>query len=157
MRVVVGTDHAGFCLKQPVLDALTELGCEIVDVGVDNGDNSVDFPDYATLAGRVIQNGEADRGILLCGSGVGVSIAANKLTGIRASTTHDTYSAHQGVEHDGMNVMCLGGRVIGSDLAKELVRSFVGAQFQHEERFIRRLDKINRLESTQSSSSRNME
>ncbi len=147
MRIAVGTDHAGFSLKQTVMDALTELGHEALDMGVNTDDVSVDFPDYAARVGRAIQNGNAERGILLCGSGVGVCIAANKMRGIRAAITHDTYSAHQGVEHDGMNVMCLGGRIIGVEVAQELVKAFAAASFQPETRFIRRVDKINTLEA----------
>ncbi len=146
MRVAVAADHAGFPLKKTVVEALLALGVETQDLGAYDT-TSVDFPDYAALVGRAIQKGEADRGILLCGSGVGVCIAANKLHGIRAAITHDTYSAHQGVEHDGMNVMCLGARIIGEEVARELVRSFVGASFQQEARFIRRVDKINALEA----------
>jgi ribose 5-phosphate isomerase B len=146
MRVAVAADHAGFPLKKTVVEALLALDVETQDLGAYDT-ASVDFPDYAALVGRAIQKGEADRGILLCGSGVGVCIAANKLHGIRAAITHDTYSAHQGVEHDGMNVMCLGARIIGEEVARELVRSFVGASFQQEARFIRRVDKINALEA----------
>ena len=112
MRIAVGSDHAGFPLKDAVIDELHQLGIDVVDKGGWDTTPS-DFPDFAALVGRAIQNGEADRGILLCGSGVGVCIAANKLHGMRAALTHDTYSAHQGVEHDGMNVMCLGSRIIG--------------------------------------------
>jgi ribose 5-phosphate isomerase B len=146
MRVAVAADHAGFPLKSTILDELTILGVEALDLGAFDTAPS-DFPDYAALVGRAIQNGEAERGIVLCGSGVGVCIAANKLHGIRAATTHDTYSAHQGVEHDGMNVMCLGSRIIGEALARELVQSFVGAKFQQETRFLRRVDKITALEA----------
>ena len=147
MKIAVACDHAGFPLKAIVLDELTRLGIEALDLGVDNP-SAVDFPDYAERLGRALQTGQAERGILLCGSGVGMAIAANKMTGVRASVTHDTYAAHQGVEHDSMNVMCLGSRVIGTEVARELVRAFVHASFQHEERFIRRLGKINRLEET---------
>ena len=145
MKIAVACDHAGFPLKAIVLDELTRLGVEALDLGVDNP-SAVDFPDYAERLGRALQTGQAERGILLCGSGVGMAIAANKMTGVRASVTHDTYAAHQGVEHDSMNVMCLGSRVIGTEVARELVRAFVHASFQQEERFIRRLTKINRLE-----------
>lgn len=145
MRIAVACDHAGFSLKQPILDALAEIGVEAIDLGVDSP-TSVDFPDYAARVGRALQAQEADRGILICGSGVGMAIAANKLAGVRASVTHDTYSAHQGVEHDSMNVMCLGSRVIGEAVARELVRAFVHARFEQEERFVRRLEKINQLE-----------
>jgi ribose 5-phosphate isomerase B len=146
MRVAVAADHAGFPLKSTIVDELTQIGVEALDLGAFDTAPS-DFPDYAALVGRAIQNGEAERGIVLCGSGVGVCIAANKMHGIRAATTHDTYSAHQGVEHDGMNVMCLGSRIIGEALARELVRAFVGAQFQQEARFVRRVDKIDALEA----------
>ncbi len=146
MRIAVGTDHGGFPLKAPVIDELTELGYEVIDVGAHNTE-SVDFPDYAAKVGRLLQAGEAERGVLLCGSGVGVAIAANKIRGLRASVAHDTYSAHQGVEHDGMNVLCLGGRIIGDELAREIVRAFAGAEVQQEERFLRRVGKINELEA----------
>lgn len=146
MRVAFGTDHAGFALRETVLASLERLGCEVIDHGIHELE-PVDFPDFAAKVGRSLQNGEAERGILLCGSGVGVCIAANKMRGVRACVTHDTYSAHQGVEHDGMNVMCLGGRIIGVALADELVAAFIGAQFQNEARFQRRVDKINVLES----------
>jgi ribose 5-phosphate isomerase B len=146
MRIAVAGDHAGFPLKSAIVDELTKIGVEALDLGAFDTTPS-DFPDYAALVGRAIQNGEADRGIVLCGSGVGVCIAANKLHGVRAATTHDTYSAHQGVEHDGMNVMCLGSRIIGEALARELVRAFAGAEFQQEARFLRRVDKITALEA----------
>ena len=146
MRIAVGADHAGFPLKAAVVDELRKLGVEAIDLGGYDATPS-DFPDFAALVGRAIQKGEAERGILLCGSGVGVCIAANKLHGIRAALTHDTYSAHQGVEHDGMNVMCLGSRIIGEALARELVQAFVGAEFQQEDRFIRRVNKIDALEA----------
>jgi ribose 5-phosphate isomerase B len=147
MRIAVGNDHAGLPIKAAVIDELQNLGHEVSDLGV-NETKSVDFPDFAGRVGRALQEGEADRGILICGSGVGVCIAANKLRGVRASIAHDTYSAHQGVEHDGMNVLCLGGRIIGEAVARELVRAFVDAQFQEEDRFIRRVDKINSMEAT---------
>lgn len=147
MRIAVGNDHAGLPIKAAVLDELRQLGHEVTDLGT-NDPRSQDFPDFAGYVGRAIQQGEAERGILICGSGVGVCIAANKMRGIRASIAHDTYSAHQGVEHDGMNVLCLGGRIIGEALARELVQSFVNAKFQEEERFIRRVNKINVMEAT---------
>jgi ribose 5-phosphate isomerase B len=146
MRVAVAADHAGFPLKAAVLDELTRLGVEPLDLGVASA-QSVDFPDYAERVGRALQQGQAERGVLICGSGVGMAIAANKLQGVRASVAHDRYSAHQGVEHDSMNVLCLGSRVVGEAVARELVQAFVGAEFQMEERFRRRLDKINRLEA----------
>jgi ribose 5-phosphate isomerase B len=147
MRIAVGNDHAGLPIKAAVMDELRSLGHEVSDLGT-NAPQSVDFPDFAGHVGRALQEGLVERGILICGSGVGVCIAANKLHGVRASIAHDTYSAHQGVEHDGMNVLCLGGRIIGEALARELVRTFVNAHFQEEDRFIRRVNKINTMEAT---------
>jgi ribose 5-phosphate isomerase B len=147
MKVAVGNDHAGLPLKAVVMDELKRLGHEAIDYGT-NEPVSVDFPDFAGSVGRAIQDGAAERGILLCGSGVGVCIAANKIHGVRASIAHDSYSAHQGVEHDGMNVLCLGARIIGEELARELVQFFVNARFQEEARFIRRVEKINTMEAT---------
>jgi ribose 5-phosphate isomerase B len=147
MRIAFANDHAGLAIKPAVLDELRQLGIEFTDLGTDET-RSVDFPDYAGSVGRALQQGAADRGILICGSGVGMCIAANKLHGVRASIAHDTYSAHQGVEHDGMNVLCLGSRVIGDALARELVRAFVAAEFQQEDRFIRRVNKIIAFEAT---------
>jgi ribose 5-phosphate isomerase B len=147
MRIAVGNDHAGLPLKATVVDELKRLGHEVVDHGT-NEPQSVDFPDFAGMVGRALQEGTVERGILLCGSGVGVCIAANKLHGIRASIAHDTYSAHQGVEHDGMNVLCLGSRIIGEAVARELVSTFVNAHFQEEDRFIRRVNKINAMEAS---------
>lgn len=144
-RIAIGSDHAGLPLKQIVGDELKKLAMEVQDFGVHSSE-SVDFPDYAALVGRAIQNGQADRGILVCGSGVGMCIAANKLHGIRACVTHDTYSAHQGVEHDDMNVLCLGGRIVGEEVARELVRTFIGARYRDEARYQRRLAKIAKLE-----------
>jgi ribose 5-phosphate isomerase B len=146
MRIAVGNDHAGLSIKGAILDELRQLGHDVSDFGT-NEPHSQDFPDFAGYVGRAIQQGETDRGILICGSGIGICIAANKMHGIRASIAHDTYSAHQGVEHDGMNVLCLGGRIIGEALARELVRAFVNADFQEEARFIRRVDKIKRMEA----------
>ena len=147
MRIAVGNDHAGLSIKAAVIDELKSLGHEVTDLGT-NDPKSQDFPDFAGYVGRAIQQGEAERGILICGSGVGVCIAANKMHGIRASIAHDNYSAHQGVEHDGMNVLCLGGRIIGEAVTRELVRTFANAQFQEEDRFIRRVNKINTMEAT---------
>lgn len=146
MRIAVGTDHGGFPLKAVVIDELTQLGHEVIDLGA-HDTQSVDFPDYAAKVGKALQAAEAERGVLLCGSGVGVAIAANKIRGLRASVAHDTYSAHQGVEHDGMNVLCLGGRIIGDELAREIVRAFAGAEMQQEDRFLRRVGKIDALEA----------
>ncbi len=151
MKVVVGFDHAGFPLKQTVLDAVRDAGHEPIDVGTDSAD-PVDYPDFAEKVGRAIQNGEAERGILCCGSGVGACIAANKMKGIFASICHDTYSAAQGVMHDDMNVLCLGGRIIGAELVKVLVPAFLNAEYQGNkeggERLARRVEKIHRLENT---------
>lgn len=149
MKVVVGFDHAGFPLKQTVLDAVRKAGHEPIDVGTNSAD-PVDFPDYADKVGRAIQSGEAERGILCCGSGVGACIAANKMKGVYASICHDTYSAAQGVMHDDMNVLCLGGRVIGPELVKQLVPAFLNARFLGNdaggERLARRVGKIHLIE-----------
>jgi RpiB/LacA/LacB family sugar-phosphate isomerase len=145
MKVAIGADHAGFSMKEPVIQAVIEAGHEPVDLWTFDCD-SVDYPDYSEKVGRALQNGQAERGIVVCGSGVGASIAANKMRGIYAGLCHDTYSAHQGVEHDNMNVLCLGGRIIGPELAKELIKSFLGARFSGEERHARRVGKILKLE-----------
>lgn len=146
MRVVLGADHRGYQLKDFLAAHIRGRGHEVIDAGT-NSSESVDYPDLAVKVGRAIQRGEADRGILVCGSGVGACIAANKLDGIRAGLTHDTYSAHQGVEHDDMNVICMGSRIIGEELAVEIVDSFLGASFIPEERYKRRLDKVKALEN----------
>ena len=149
MRIAIGADHGGYALKEDLLVYLREEGFEVQDFGTDSPD-SVDFPEITEKVGRSIQNGKSERGILVCGSGVGVCIAANKMTGIYASVCHDVYSAGQGVEHDGMNVLCLGGRVIGPELARKLVSTFLSAEFFGNdpggERFARRMDKVKRLE-----------
>ena len=145
MKIAVGADHAGFALKQEVAEALRQTGHEVVDVGT-HSTEPVDYPDSAEAVGRAVVDGRAERGILVCGSGVGASVAANKLPGIRAAVCHDTYSAHQGVEHDDMNVLVLGGRVVGPAMALELVRAFVAARFSGEERHARRLAKVKALE-----------
>lgn len=147
MRIALGSDHAGFALKQQLAAHLLEReACTVVDVGAYDTAPS-DYPDYAEAVGRAVLEGRAERGILICGSGVGAAIAANKLPGIRAGLCHDTWSAHQGVEHDEMNVLVLGARVIGPALACELVRSFLRAKFSGEERHRRRLDKVRALET----------
>ncbi len=146
MRVVIGADHAGFELKALIVERLTRDGHEVLDIGT-HSTEPVDFPDYARAVAEAVLQREAERGILVCGSGVGACVAANKLPGIRAGLCHDTYSAHQGVEHDDMNVLCLGARVIGPELALELVRTFLAARFSGEERRRRRLAKIEALES----------
>lgn len=154
MKIAVGFDHAGFPLKQTVLDAVREAGHEPIDMGTDSTE-SVDFPDFTEKVGRAIQNGEAERGIICCGSGVGACIAANKMKGVYASICHDTYSAAQGVLHDDMNVLCLGGRVIGPELAKVLIPAFLGAKYQGNEvggeRLARRVGKIHTLEAKERS------
>jgi len=146
VKLVIGSDHAGFSLKVAMGDLLRSLGHEVLDVGAFN-ENPSDYPDFAEAVGRAILDQKAERGVLICGSGVGASVAANKLPGIRAGMCHDTYSAHQGVEHDDMNVLVLGARVIGPELAQELVRAFLGAEFTREERHRRRLEKVRGLEA----------
>lgn len=153
MRLVIACDHAGFELKQDLLRRLRAEGQEISDLGTDSAD-PVDYTDYAEKLGRAVLEGRAERGILICGSGVGASVAANKLPGIRAGLCHDTYSAHQGVEHDDMNVLVLGARVIGHELAFDLVRTFLGAKFSGAERHLRRLGKIKAMEERFSVNSR---
>jgi RpiB/LacA/LacB family sugar-phosphate isomerase len=145
MRIVVGADHRGYELKDEIAAALKRAGHDVLDVGT-NSAESVDYPDYARAIGQALADGRAERGVFVCGSGVGASIAANKIHGVRAALCHDTYSARQGVEHDDMNVLCLGARVIGSELAQELVRAFVGAGLLGEERYRRRLDKVAEIE-----------
>jgi ribose 5-phosphate isomerase B len=145
MRIALGCDHGGFPLKQRIRGLIEGAGFVVVDCGTDS-DCSVDYPDFARKVGETILAGQADRGILLCGSGVGISVAANKIPGVRAGVCHDTYSAHQGVEHDDMNVLCLGARIVGEELAVELVRAFLHAKFTHEERHVRRLNKVLQIE-----------
>ena len=152
MRIAVGSDHAGFPLKEVVRKFLSETGFEVEDVGTHNTD-SVDYPDFAEKVAEAVLSGRCERGVLICGSGVGASVAANKIPGIRAGLCHDTYSAHQGVEHDHMNVLVLGGRVIGEEMARELVRSYVNAKFSDEERHLRRLKKVTAIETRYSSQS----
>jgi ribose 5-phosphate isomerase B len=146
MKVVIGSDHAGFQLKNAMGDLLRSMGNDVLDVGAFN-ENPSDYPDFAEAVGRAVLDGKAERGVLVCGSGVGASVAANKLPGIRAGMCHDTYSAHQGVEHDDINVLVLGSRVIGVALAQDLVRAFLGAKFSNEERHVRRLGKVKALEA----------
>ena len=151
LRVAVGGDHAGFGLKKLVIEALQQkmdaLVNDVVDCGT-NSEDSCDYPDFAVAVARQLLAGKVDRGIVVCGSGVGVSVAANKIKGIRAAICHDTYSAHQGVEHDDMNVLCIGGRIIGSELALEIVRAFLSAQYTPGERHQRRLDKVLAIEAS---------
>jgi ribose 5-phosphate isomerase B len=146
MKIVIGSDHAGFQLKVAMGDLLRSLGQEVLDVGAFN-ENPSDYPDFAEAVGRAVLDRKADRGVLICGSGVGASVAANKLLGIRAAVCHDTYSAHQGVEHDDMNVLVLGSRIIGVKLAEDLVKAFLGARFTNEDRHLRRLNKVKAMEA----------
>jgi len=146
MRIAIGADHAGFPMKETVIKAVEAAGHTAVDLGTFDT-TPVDYPDYALAVGQAIRQGQADRGILLCGSGVGACIAANKLRGIRAGVCHDVYSAHQGVEHDQMNVLCLGARIVGPALIPELVTAFLRAEFSGEARHQRRVDKIALMEA----------
>src|SRR5918994_6376382 len=146
MKVAVAFDHRGVKLRERVLEQLASLGHEPVDLGTDSDADRVDYPDKARELGEAILDGRAARGVLVCGSGVGAAIAACKLPGIRAAICHDTYSAHQGVEHDDMNVLCLGSEVVGAELAAELVATFLEARFDGGERYVKRLEKINRME-----------
>ena len=150
MRIAIGSDHAGFEMKENLAALLRQLGHQVVDVGTHSTD-PVDYPDYAEALGKVLLAGMADRGVLVCGSGVGASVAANKLPGIRAGLCHDTYSAHQGVEHDDMNVLVMGARVIGPELARELMKAYLEANFTGEERHRLRLKKVQALERRYSS------
>ena len=145
MRIALAADHAGYLLKNELKATLSGQGHDVLDLGTDSP-APVDYPDSAEAVAGAIRGGQAERGIIVCGSGAGVSIAANKFPGIRASVCHDTYTAHQAVEHDDMNVLCLGARVIGGALALDLVSAFLGARYAGEERFQRRLDKVLRIE-----------
>lgn len=153
MKIAVGFDHAGFPLKQTVLEAVKNAGHEPMDMGTDSAE-PVDFPDISEKVGKAIQTGEAERGILVCGSGIGACIAANKMKGVYASIAHDTYSAAQGVFHDDMNLLCLGGRVVGPELAVALVKAFLNARYMGEdpggERLARRVEKIHKMENGES-------
>jgi ribose 5-phosphate isomerase B len=146
MRIAIGADHAGYELKEYLRQSISEMGHEVIDMGT-HGLDRVDYPDFSRAVGEAVVHGKAERGIVLCGSGVGASIAANKVPGVRAAICHDTYSARQGVEHDDMNVLALGGRVIGSRLARELVKTFLGARFGGEEAHARRVKKVLALEA----------
>jgi ribose 5-phosphate isomerase B len=145
--VACGFDHAGVPLRARLLSQIEELGHEILDLGTDRPD-PLDYPDKALEVGRAVVSGQADRGIIVCGSGAGVSVAACKIRGVRAATIHDTYTAHQSVEHDGVNVLCMGGRVIGSELAAEIVEAFLRAEISDEERHVRRRAKVDEIERT---------
>jgi len=146
MRIALGADHAGFALKQELSSELRSQGHELLDLGTSSAE-PVDYPDYAEAVGLAVVEGRAERGIVLCGSGVGACVAANKIPGVRAGLCHDTYSAHQGVEHDDVNVLVMGARIVGGALARELVQAFLGARFSQEERHRRRLAKVRALEA----------
>jgi ribose 5-phosphate isomerase B len=148
MRVAAAFDHRGVKLREAVLAEIVALGHELLDLGTDTDAVRIDYPDKAQEVADAIRSGDAERGVLVCGSGVGASVAASKLRGIRAAICHDTYSAHQGVEHDDMNVLCLGSEVIGAELAAELIRVFLRAEFDGGERYVKRLQKIENLERT---------
>lgn len=145
MNIAVASDHGGFPLKQTVIDTLKSEGHNVIDLGT-NSTESVDFPDFAVKIASAIHEGNAERAVFLCGSGVGASIAANKITGLYAGVCHDTYSARQGVEHDNMNVLCIGARIVGEELVKELVRAFLKGKYLDEGRYQRRVNKIYQLE-----------
>ena len=146
MQLAVGADHAGFELKNLLIPWLQAAGHQVVDLGAHQLDNDDDYPDFAAAVAETVRSGGAERGLILCGSGVGASITANKVPGVRACICHDTYTAHQGVEHDDMNVVCVGARVIGPELSKEIITSFLSASFIPEPRFRRRLDKLIQVE-----------
>lgn len=147
MKVAVASDHAGYDLKELVRKDLAAAGHAVLDLGTDDPTEPDDYPDFALALGTALIRGQAERGVLICGSGVGASVAANKIPGIRAGLCHDHYSAHQGVEHDDMNVLVLGARIIGSETAKDLIAAFLGAKFTGEERHARRLAKVNAIEA----------
>jgi ribose 5-phosphate isomerase B len=151
VRVAVAFDHRGVKLRERVLETLAADGHDVVDLGTDTDAQRIDYPDKAAELGAALNQDRAERGVLVCGSGVGASVAACKIAGIRAAVCHDAYSAHQGVEHDDMNVLCLGSEVVGAELAAELVRAFVGARFDGGERYVRRLEKVNELEKVMKS------
>ena len=146
MKVAIAADHAGLPLKSEIVEFVRKLGHEPVDLGAHEFDPNDDYPDFAALVAEAVQDGKADRGILTCGSGVGACVAANKFRGVRAAICHDTYSAAQGVQHDDMNVLCVGARVIGSATAESLVRAFLTAELDPHPRFKRRLDKLAAIE-----------
>ncbi|MFW6193608.1 MAG: ribose 5-phosphate isomerase B [Gemmatimonadota bacterium] len=147
MRVAIGADHAGVRYKRALADELREGGHEVLDLGTDSTE-SVDYPDYARAVAEAVADGRADRGVVVCGSAVGVTVTANKVPGVRAGTCHDTYSARQGVEHDDMNVLCLGERVVGLEVAREVLNAYLDARFSGAERHRRRLDKVKEIERT---------
>jgi ribose 5-phosphate isomerase B len=146
VKVAVAFDHRGVHLREAILEALREGGHEVVDLGTDTDAVRIDYPDKASELGAALEEGRAERGVLVCGSGVGASVAACKIVGIRAAICHDAYSAHQGVEHDDMNVLCLGSEVVGPSLAADLVRAFLAARFDGGARYVARLEKVRRME-----------
>jgi len=148
MRIAIAADHAGFLIKDDVINLVQSLGHDVIDLGTYDQE-PVDYPDYALKLGKVIVEKQADRGILICGSGAGACIAANKIKGIYASICHDTYLAHQAVEHDNINFLCLGSRIVGVELVKEIVKTFLSAQFIPEERFVRRFEKVRQIEASE--------
>jgi ribose 5-phosphate isomerase B len=147
MIVAVAFDHRGIVLRRTVIGELERLGAEVLDLGTERPEPRVDYPDKALELGRAIRSGAADRGVFVCSSGIGAAIAASKIDGIRAAVCHDVYTAHQGVEHDDMNVLCLGSEIVGVALAGEIVRAFVDARFDGGERYVRRLEKLERIEA----------
>jgi ribose 5-phosphate isomerase B len=146
MRIAIGADHGGFDLKREIVAQLKQAGHDVLDLGAHAYDAADDYPDFARAVAEALTSGRAERGVIVCGSGVGACVAANKVNGVRAAVCHDTYSAHQGVEHDDMNVLCLGARIVGVELARELVSAFLGATFSGEERHVRRLNKVLAIE-----------
>ena len=149
MRIALGTDHNGFEFRNQIAEMLHELGHDVQDLGAHVYDPLDDYPDFSRLVAEAVASGEAARGVLVCGSGVGASIAANKIRGVRAAMCHDTYSAHQGVEHDDMNVLCMGARIVGIEIAREVLEAFLNARFTEEERHVRRLNKVKAIEAGQ--------
>ena len=146
MKIVVANDHAGFPIKEAVLEAIKEAGHEVIDLGAYTVDR-VDYPDFAEKAGRALIAGEADRAVVICGSGIGVNITANKMKGVYAGLISDIYSAHQGVEHDNMNMLCMGGQIVGPTLAKEIVKAFLGASLMDVDRYKNRINKFKAIET----------
>ena len=147
MKIAIGADHGGYPLNEIIIRDLEKQGHAIIDFGTHDGSQPDDYPDYARKVGDAVQRGDADRGILVCGSGVGAAVAANKIRSVRACLCHDTYSAHQSVEHDNLNVLCLGARIVGPELARDLVKAFLGATFSGAERHLRRLAKVDDIEA----------
>ena len=149
MKIAVAADHGGYSLKATTIELLRSMGHEVMDLGAHKLDPDDDYPDYARYVGQAIQHGQVQRGILICGSGIGACVAANKLKSVRAGVCHDTYTAHQSVEHDNVNVLCIGARVVGEAVALELVRAFVAAEFSGDLRHLRRLEKVSAIEAAQ--------